>query len=93
MPNSTPMNVRLLLDEDTAVVLCRPDAWGRVSFAPTPVSILGWMQKKKRARYLHSGPVVGRPGRLTAYMGGVCGKGPLMTGGCAGAGSGDGIRL
>jgi hypothetical protein len=42
------MNVRLLLDEDTAVVLCRPDAWGRVSFAPTPVSILGWMQKKKR---------------------------------------------
>ena len=26
-----------------AVVLCRPDAWGRVSFAHTPVSILGWI--------------------------------------------------
>lgn len=26
-----------------AVVLCRPDAWGRVSFAATPVSIVGWI--------------------------------------------------
>src|SRR4249920_71990 len=25
----------------SAFVLCRPDAWGRVSFAHTPVSILG----------------------------------------------------
>jgi len=26
-----------------SVVLCRPDAWGRVSFAATPVSIVGWL--------------------------------------------------
>jgi hypothetical protein len=26
-----------------AVVLCRPDAWGRVSFAATPLSIAGWI--------------------------------------------------
>ena len=26
-----------------SVALCRPDAWGRVSFAATPVSILGWI--------------------------------------------------
>src|SRR6476620_161635 len=25
------------------IVLCRPDAWGRVSFAATPVSIVGWI--------------------------------------------------
>jgi hypothetical protein len=50
--------------------------------------------KKEAARGIFIlGPSVGRPGRLTAYMGGVCGKGPLMTGGCAGAGSGAGIRL
>ena len=26
-----------------AVVLCRPDAWGRVSFAAAPLSIVGWI--------------------------------------------------
>src|ERR1700737_334914 len=26
-----------------AVVLCRPDPWGRFSFAVTPLSILGWI--------------------------------------------------
>src|SRR4029077_15011592 len=25
------------------IVLCRPDAWGRVSFAHTRVSIVGWI--------------------------------------------------
>jgi hypothetical protein len=25
------------------IVLCRPDAWVRVSFAATPVSIVGWI--------------------------------------------------
>jgi hypothetical protein len=32
-----------LWPDSRAVVLCRPDAWGRVSFAATPVSIVGWI--------------------------------------------------
>ena len=31
-----------------SVVLCRPDAWGRVSFAATPVSIVGWVRLAQR---------------------------------------------
>jgi hypothetical protein len=32
-----------LWPDSRAIVLCRPDAWGRVSFAATPVSIVGWI--------------------------------------------------
>src|ERR1700730_10017678 len=71
-----------------SLLLSRAASASSVRARPWPLQ-----KKKRRARYLHSGPVVGRPGRLTAYMGGVCDKGPLMTGGCAGAGSGAGIRL
>jgi hypothetical protein len=67
---------------------------GVVSHSPPPPSRSSGGCKKRSGRGIFIlGPSVGRPGRLTAYMGGVCGKGPLMTGGCAGAGSGAGIRL
>src|SRR3984893_18755529 len=74
------------------IVLCRPDAWVRVSFAHTRVSIVGWIYDPDHSLASGRLPAAGSPSRAglaRPHVGAVCtagacgattGKAPLRLG-------------